>query len=142
MREGLAAQAEERRLIADDAVSEVEALAAERDQVLGELAEHRRLEGDQTSLLTEVETALAERDAERESTARELAEARNLANARAAEVLDLETRLDDEKAQRGRADARCRELEAEIARLSEAKEALEVIEATLHRRGDPTRITF
>ena len=133
-REGLAAQAEERRLIADDAVAEAEAMAAERDQVLGELAEHRRLEGDQTSLLTEVETALAERDEERESMARELAEARNLANARAAEILELETRLEDEKAIRVRAEARGRELEAEIARLSEAREALEVIEATLHRR--------
>ena len=133
-REGLAAQAEERRRIADDAVAEAEALAAERDQVLGELAEHRRLEGDQTGLLTEIEAALAERDAERESLARELAEARNLANFRATEIMEIETRLEDERAHRARADARCRELEAEITRLSEAREALEVIEATLHRR--------
>ena len=46
----------------------------------------------------------------------------------------IEARLEDERANRARADARCRELEAEIARLSEAREALEVIEATLHRR--------
>ena len=136
MREGLTAQAEERRRIADDAVAEAEALAAERDQVLGELAEHRRLEGDQTSLLGEVETALSQRDAEREQTARELAEARSLLNVRAAEIMELETRLEDERASRARIDVRCRELESELARMSEAREALEVIEATLHRRPE------
>jgi chromosome segregation ATPase len=130
-REGLEAQAEERRRIADDAVAEAEALAAERDQVLGELAEHRRLEGEQTSLLTQVEAALAERDAERERAARELAEARDLANLRAAEVADVAARLEEEAAGRARAEARCQELEAEIARLSAAHEALESIEATL-----------
>jgi hypothetical protein len=59
---------------------------------------------------------------------------RNLVNARAAEALELESLLEKEKTSRARADARCRELEAEIARLSEAREALEVIESTLHRR--------
>jgi chromosome segregation ATPase len=135
-REALEAQAEERRRIADDAVAEAEALAAERDQVLGELTELRRVEGEQTSLLMDVETTLVQRDAERESAARELAEARDLADLRAAEVADLEARLEDEAAGRARAEARCRELEAEIAHLSEAREALESIEATLgHRRG-------
>jgi chromosome segregation ATPase len=130
-REGLEAQAEERRRIADDAVAEAEALAAERDQVLGELAEHRRLEGEQTSLLTQVEATLAQRDAERELAARELAEARDLVNLRTAEIADLEVRLEEEAAGRARAEARCQELEAEIARLSDAHEALESIEATL-----------
>jgi chromosome segregation ATPase len=130
-REGLEAQAEERRRIADDAVAEAEALAAERDQVLGELAEHRRLEGEQTSLLTQVEATLAQRDAERELAARELAEARDLATLRTAEVADLEVRLQEEAAGRARAEARCQELEAEIARLSDARDALESIEATL-----------
>lgn len=141
-REALEAQAEERRRIADDAVSEAEALAAERDQVLGELAEHRRVEEEQTSLLTEVDAALTQRDAERESAARELAEARDLVDLRAAEVADLEGRLQDEAGARARAEARCRELEAEIARLSEAREALESIEVMLGYRhedqGDDT----
>jgi chromosome segregation ATPase len=137
-REVFEAQAEERRRIADDAVAEAEALAAERDQVLGELAQHRRLEAEQTSLLTQVEAALAERDAERESAARELAETRDVVNLRAAEIADLGARLRDEAAARGRAEAQCRDLEAEIARLSEAREALETIEAALgHRRGNP-----
>ncbi len=132
------AQAEERRHIADDAVAEAEALAAERDQVLGELAQHRRLEGEQTTLLAQVEAALAERDAERESAARELAEARDVANLRTAEIADLEARLRDETAGRARAEGQCRELEAEIARLSDAREALESIEAALvHRGGNP-----
>jgi chromosome segregation ATPase len=135
-REVFEAQAEERRRIADDAVAEAEALAAERDQVLGELAQHRRLEGEQTSLLTQVEAALAERDAERESAARELAETRDVVNLRAAEIADLETRLRDEAAGRARAEAQSRALEAEIARLSDAQEALQTIEAALvHRRG-------
>jgi chromosome segregation ATPase len=135
-REGFEAQAEERRRIADDAVAEAEALAAERDQVLGELTAHRRLEGEQTSLLTEIETALAERDAEREAAARELAAARDLASLRAAEVADLEARVQDEAAERARAEARCRSLETEIARLSDAREALESIETVLGRRRE------
>jgi len=115
-----------------------EALAAERDQVLGELAQHRRLEGEQTSLLTQVEAALAQRDAEREAAARELTETRDLVNLRDAEIADLEARLRDEAAGRGRAEAQSKELEAEIARLSEAQEALRTIEAALvHRRGNP-----
>ena len=141
-REALEAQAEERRRIADDAVSEAEALAAERDQVLGELAELRRVEAEQTGLLTEVEAALGQREAERESAARELAEARDQVDLRAAEVADLEARLQDEATGRARAEAKCRKLEAEIARLSEAREALESIEAMLgYRReneGDDT----
>lgn len=137
-REVFEAQAEERRRIADDAVAEVEALAAERDQVLGELAQHRRLEGEQTGLLTQVEAALAQRDAERESAARELAEMRDLVNLRAAEIAELEARLRDEAAGRVRAEAQGRELEGEIARLSEAQKALQSIEAALvHRRGNP-----
>jgi chromosome segregation ATPase len=135
-REALEAQAEERRRIADDAVAEAEALAAERDQVLGELTELRRMEGEQTSLLTEVEAALAQRDAERESAARELAEARDLVDLRAAEVADLEARLRDEAAGRARAEAKCRQLEAEIARLSEARQALESIETMLGYRRE------
>jgi chromosome segregation protein len=135
-REVFEAQAEERRRIADDAVAEAEALAAERDQVLGELAQHRLLEGEQTGLLTQVEAALAERAAEREAAARQLAEMRDLVNLRAAEAADLEARLRDEAAARGRAEAQCRALEAEVARLSEAQAALQTIEAALvHRRG-------
>jgi chromosome segregation ATPase len=135
-REVFEAQAEERRRIADDAVAEAEALAAERDQVLGELSQHRRLEGEQTSLLTQVEAALAQRDAEREAAARELTETRDLVNLRAAEMADLEARLRDETAGRARAETQCLEREAEIARLSEAQEALQTIEAALvHRRS-------
>jgi chromosome segregation ATPase len=137
-REVFEVQAEERRRIADDAVAEAEALAAERDQVLGELAQHRRLEEDQTSLLTQVEAALAERDAERQAAARELAEARDVTNLRAAEIADLEARLRDETAARARAESQCRDLETEIARLTEAREALQSIEAVLvQRRGTP-----
>jgi hypothetical protein len=138
-REVFEVQAEERRRIADDAVAEAEALAAERDQVLGELAQHRRLEVEQTSLLTQVEAALAERDSEREAAARELAEARDAANLRTAEIADLETRLRDETANRTRAEAQCRELEAEVARLTEAREALQSIEAVLVQRRGPPR---
>jgi chromosome segregation ATPase len=135
-RQGLEAQAEERRQITEDAVAEVEALAAERDQVLGELTEHRRLESEQTSLLKEVEAALAEREAEQEEAAREVAEARDLASLRAAEIADLKTRLQDEAAARSRVEAKCRELEAEIKRLTEATEALEAIEGVLGRRSE------
>lgn len=136
-REVFEVQAEERRRVADDAVAEAEALAAERDQVLGELAQHRRLEVEQTSLLSQVEAALAERDADREAAARELAEARDVASLRTAEIADLEAHLRDEAANRTRAEAQCRELEAEITRLSEAREALQSIEAVLvHRRSN------
>jgi chromosome segregation ATPase len=135
-RQGLDAQAEERRQITEDAVAEVEALAAERDQVLGELTEHRRLENEQTSLLKEVEAALAEREAEQEVAARDVAEARDLASLRGAEVAELKMRLQDEGAARSRVEAKCRELEGEIKRLTEATNALEAIEGVLGRRSE------
>jgi chromosome segregation ATPase len=135
-RQGLESQAEERRRITEDAVADVEALAAERDQVLGELTEHRRLEREQTGLLKEVEAALAEREAEQKEAARGLAEARDLASLRAAEITDLNTQLQDEAAARSRGEAKCRELEADIKRLTEATEALETIEGVLGRRSD------
>lgn len=132
-RKALEEQAEERQRIADEAVAEAEALAAERDQVLGELADRRRLEGEQTNFLAEVEAALAQRDAEREAAARQIAEAQELADLRASESADLAANLQDETASRGRAEARCRELEAEIERLSEARQALDSIEQVLGR---------
>jgi DNA repair exonuclease SbcCD ATPase subunit len=135
-RQGLDAQAEERRQITEDAVAEVEALAAERDQVLGELTEHRRLENEQTSLLKEVEAALAEREAEQEVAARDVAEARDLASLRGAEVAELKMRLQDEGAARSRVEAKCRELEGEIKRLTEATNALDAIEGVLGRRSE------
>ena len=104
-RASLEAQAEERRRIADDAVAEAEALAAERDQVLEEMADLHRLE-EQGALLKEAEAALA----------------------------DLEARLQEALAARVRAEARCGALEAEVERLSAAGEALEALEA-LMRRG-------
>ena len=58
-------RAEERARIAAEAVAEAEALAAERDQVLSELAEQRRLDDEQASLLAEAEAVLERRDEER-----------------------------------------------------------------------------
>jgi chromosome segregation ATPase len=133
-RASLEAQAEEHRRIADDAVAEAEALAAERDQVLDEIAELRRLEGDQASLLKEAEAALARRGADVEARNGELAESRELLDLRAAQIADLETRLQEALGTRSRTDARARELEAEVERLSAAGEALEALEA-LMRRG-------
>ncbi len=57
----LEAQAEERRRIAEEAVAEAAALAAERDQVLEEIAGLRGLE-DQAGLLQEAEAELADLD--------------------------------------------------------------------------------
>ena len=132
-RAAVEARAEERQRIADDAVAEAEALAAERNQVLGDLAEHRRLEGEQTALLMDAEAVLGQRDAERDAAARNLAEARELADLRTADVADLEARLQAEGADRSRLEARCRELEAEVARLTEASEALQSIDAMVTR---------
>jgi hypothetical protein len=101
----LEAQAEERRRIAEEAVAEAEALAAERDQVLEEIAGLRGLE-DQAALLHEAEVELA----------------------------DLDTRLQEAQSGRARAEARCRELTAEVERLSQAGAALEALE-TLVRPG-------
>jgi chromosome segregation ATPase len=128
-RQAVEAQAEERQRIADDAVAEAEALAAERDQVLGDVAEHRRLESEQAELLAEAEALLGRRDAERGASARELAEVRQLLDLRIAEVADLEARLETEAADRRRHEARCQQLGDEVARLSKASEALESIEA-------------
>jgi chromosome segregation ATPase len=128
-RTAVEARAEERRGIADEAVAEAEALAAERDQLIGDLAEQRRRDDEQVAMLAEVEAVLARHDAERDSTARDVADARTLADLRAADVADLEARLQAECAARERVQARCRELETEVARLSEAREALQSIEA-------------
>ncbi|MGH7462621.1 MAG: hypothetical protein ACREMA_16560, partial [Longimicrobiales bacterium] len=125
-------QAEERGQVAMQAVAEAEALAAERDLVLGELAERRRLGEQQTALLTDAEAALDRQTVENATTARELAEARELLDLRAAEVADLESRLQSEAAKRGGVEARCRELEAEVARLAESAAALEAIKAMVN----------
>lgn len=127
-RAAVEAQAEERQRIADDAVAETEALAAERDQVLGDLAEHRRLESEQAELLAEAEALLGRRDAERAAAARELADVRQLLDLRIAELADLEARLETEAADRRRLEARCKQLGDEAARLNQASEALESIE--------------
>src|SRR5262249_51488668 len=127
-RASLEAQAEERRRIADDAVAEAEALAAERDQVLDEIAELHRLEGDQGTLLKEAEAALARRGADVNAKNGQLAEMRELLDLHGAQVADLETRLQEAQAARSRTESRFRELEAEVERLSAAGEALETLE--------------
>jgi chromosome segregation ATPase len=127
-------QAEERARIADEAVAEAEALAGERDQVLGELAHQRRIEDEQATLLVEAEAVLARRNAEREAGSRELTQARELIRIQAADVADLSARLHGDRAERARIEARCRELEAEVARLGEAREALDTIGEMVTRR--------
>jgi chromosome segregation ATPase len=104
VRGALEAQAEERRRIAEEAVAEAEALAAERDQVLEEIAGLRRLE-EQAALLQEAE----------------------------AELADLDGRLKEAQSGRTRAEARCRELTADVERLSAAGEALEALETLVRR---------
>ena len=94
------AQAQERGRIADEAVAEAEALAAERDQVLEEIAGLRGLE-EQATLLQEAE----------------------------AELADLDARLQEAQSGRARAEARCRELTSEVERLSAAGAALEALES-------------
>ena len=134
MRAAVEAQAEERQKIADDAVAEAEALAAERDQVLVDLAEQRRLESEQSALLIEAESILGRRDAERSAAARDLAEARELLELGKADSADLEAQLQAEVADKKRIEARCRELEAELARMTKATQALESIEAITRGR--------
>jgi hypothetical protein len=128
-------QAEERARIADEAVSEAEALAAERDLVLAELAEQRRLDDEQAALLLEAEQVLALRDVASESAAKELAEVREIVDSQSMEIAELKGALEAAALDRGRIEARCRELEAELVRLAEATEALETLEATVIRRG-------
>jgi chromosome segregation ATPase len=127
-------QSEERQRIADDAVAEAEALAAERDQVLADLAVHRRLESEQSALLLEAEAVLGRRDAEKSLAAKQLAEARELLDLRTADLADVEARLQAEVADRTRMESRCRELEREVARLGEANEALEAIDGMARGR--------
>jgi DNA repair exonuclease SbcCD ATPase subunit len=133
-RAAIETQAEERQKIADDAVAEAEALASERDQMVADLAEQRRLESEQSALLLEAEAVLGRRDAERTAAARQLAEARELIDLRSSDVADLEARLQAEAADRKRIENRCRELEAEVSRLSQASEALEALEAMTRGR--------
>jgi DNA repair exonuclease SbcCD ATPase subunit len=133
-RAAIETQAEERQKIADDAVAEAEALASERDQMVADLVEQRRLESEQSALLLEAEAVLGRRDAERTAAAHQLAEARELIDLRSADVADLEARLHAEAADRKRMENRCRELEAEVTRLSQASDALEAIEAMTRGR--------
>ncbi|MQA90839.1 MAG: hypothetical protein GEU90_11460 [Gemmatimonas sp.] len=128
------ARAEERQRIADDAVAEAEALAAERDQLIGELTEHRTLDDEQAALLMEIEAELAQREAGRATAARDLAELRELLDVRDLELADLQSRLKAEAADRARLETRNRDLEADVARLTKASEALEAIEAMVTRR--------
>ena len=103
-RASLEAQTDERRRIAEEAVAEAEALAAERDQVLEEIAGLRGLE-NHAALLQEAE----------------------------AELADLDTRLQEAQSARARAEARCRELMSEVERLSAAGEALEALDSLVKR---------
>ena len=120
-------QAAEREQVALDAVAEAEALAGERDMVLSELAERHRLQSEERGLLAEAETALNRHRAANETAARELADARHLLDLRATEISDLETRIQTEAAERARSEARCRELEGELARMAQTAEALAAI---------------
>jgi hypothetical protein len=126
-RSHMEAQANERQQVALQAVAEAEALAGERDLVLGELAERRRLQSEESVLLSDAEAALNRHRAANESVARELADARELLDLRATEIAELESRLESEAAERARVEARCRELEADIARFAETADALAVI---------------
>ena len=54
--------------------------------------------------------------------------------AREAEVADLESKLEAAAAERRGVEARCRELEAEVKRLTEATEALKAIHEAVTRR--------
>jgi len=127
------ARAEERARIADDAVAEAEAVAAERDQVLAELAERRRLDEEQAAVLAQAEAALDQRDAEKAALTRELERVRALVAAREAEVADLQSKLEAAAVERTGLEARCRELEAEVQRLTEATEALKAIHEAVTR---------
>ena len=134
-REVVEARRDESARIAEEAVTEAEALASERDQVLSELAEQRRLDDEQAALLLEAEDLIARRDAERAAAAKEAAALRAQLEARAVEIADLESQLQAADAEKSRVEARCRELEAEVAELTEAREALDAIEATVNRRS-------
>lgn len=134
LRTAVEAQAEERAKIAADAVTEAEALAAERDQVLSELTEQRRLDDEQAALLAEAEAVLERRDEERAAAAEERASLRDELEVHAVELSEMESRIQAREDDLTRVEARCRELEAEVAQLTEAREALEALEATVNRR--------
>ena len=72
-------------------------------------------------------TALNRHRAANETAARELADVRQLLDLRVTEISELETRIRDEVAERTKVDARCRELEAELARMAQTAEALAAI---------------
>jgi chromosome segregation ATPase len=130
-RADIESRADERGQVAAQAVAEAEALASERDLMLSELAERRRLENEQTLLLTDAEEALNRHRSAHETTARELLNMRDLLDLRAAEVVNLENRLQGEVSERARLEARCRQLEAQISHLGEATDALEAIKAMI-----------
>ena len=95
----------------------------------------RRLDDEQAELLSEAEEILARRDAERSAAAAERARLKEQLETRAVEIVELESRLEEDAQERARLEARVRDLEAEVRRLLEAKEALEEIEATINRRS-------
>jgi chromosome segregation ATPase len=134
LRTAIETQAEDRARIAAEAVTEAEALAAERDQVLSELTEQRRLGDEQTALLAEAEAVLERQEEQRAAAAEEMAALREGIEVQAVELAEMESRIQAREIEFARAEARCRELEAEIADDTEAREALEAIEATINRR--------
>jgi chromosome segregation ATPase len=123
----------ERQQIADDAVAEAVALAAERDQMLAELTAQRRLDDEQSALLAQAEAALGARETERAAAASQIAELRDLADERGLEAAELRARADADAVERRRLEERCRTLEAEVARLGDVDDALGAIEAAIAR---------
>ncbi len=125
LRAAVESRAEERARIAAEAVTEAEALAAERDQVLSELTEQRRLDDEQAALLTDADAALELGDEERAAANAEVAELRNEVEARAIHAAEMEGRLQAGIQDRTQLEARCKDLEARVAELNEAWEALD-----------------
>jgi chromosome segregation ATPase len=127
IRRHIEAQAAEREKVALDAVAEAEAMAGERDMVLGELAERRRLQSEERVLLTEAEAALNRHRTANEAAAKELAGARHLLDLRATEISELELRIQSEASDRAKIEGRVRELESELSRMAQTAEALAAI---------------
>ena len=123
-RENAEALAAERERVTAELLDESEALAEERDRALSRIAELRTLESTRGEILSELETALQEKDVALELARRRMQELQEALDSSSAEMSLTELKLADAREVAEQAAHRVAALEKEVAEASETRDAL------------------
>ncbi len=114
----------ERQSVADELLSESEALAVERDRALACIADLKELDAQQVALLQQMEAQLEERDRALDRARAQVTDLRGGLDAAQADADAMQARLHMVLNERADLEARAAKLEAELARAHSARQAL------------------